>query len=741
MKIEEDIATTRIIFTDDDSASVRQSVPASLHKGIGVMMQGAKYAQSFKRGVWDGYIDFYDKKTQTFPTGLLPQVVEVLHKLQQAISFQFTIEDIRPELYVTKVPPVVLHDDKADIKLYEGKFAYQQEAINQIFQEGSGIINASTNAGKCFSGDTKLLTPEGEVTAISLFNEQSIPAKTKGTYLPKQEIKLINRNGDPEKVGALTVNGIKHLIRVHLISGRHLDITDNHPILINPDNPKWIKAKDLWAGASACRLSEDVPGQLIGVTITFLEDIGEDWTYDLSMPETHSFIANGIINHNTEIAAGAIKTILPELKRDERVLFLTNSSVIFNQTIKRLETRLQIPVGAYGGGKHSIKQVTVCTVQTIAKGLDIDPEAKVKLTAKENMTKRIAKRVAPQFMRGANLLMAYKSYLKFFRPETKVDQQMQAILEDIQDECGTDAELGERMRQYVMDYEKIIKTKNKDAYKKHQEAIDLLESAQMLIEDECHHAKSDTFYRIGIGCKNALYRIGLSGTIDKEDEMAWQRLQALFHKIISKVSNDDLIGKGISAKPKVSIVPIMVPHKIKTLKPYAEAYTQGIVTNKFRNNLIASIGASWAVHGKATLIIVNQIAQGEIIGDYLKHPLKGKPTDYEFLTGPESQDEKDRILNRIKSGDCLVMIATSLVDEGLDVSNFRALVMAAGGKSMRQVLQRVGRVLRKKKVGPNKCDVIDFYDEQNNFLLEHSKERIKLYKNEGFELNWVGGEK
>lgn len=591
MKIEEDIATTRIIFTEDDSASVRQSVPASLHKGIGVMKQGAKYAPSFKRGVWDGYIDFYDKKTQTFPTGLLPQVVDVLHKLQQAISFQFTIEDIRPELYVTKVPPVVLHDDKADIKLYEGKFAYQQEAINQIFQEGSGIINASTNAGK------------------------------------------------------------------------------------------------------------------------------------------------------TEIAAGAIKTILPELKRDERVLFLTNSSVIFNQTIKRLETRLQIPVGAYGGGKHSIKQVTVCTVQTIAKGLDIDPEAKVKLTAKENMTKRIAKRVAPQFMRGANLLMAYKSYLKFFRPETKVDQQMQAILEDIQDECGTDAELGERMRQYVMDYEKIIKTKNKDAYKKHQEAVDLLASAQMLIEDECHHAKSDTFYRIGIGCKNALYRIGLSGTIDKEDEMAWQRLQALFHKIIIKVSNDDLIGKGISAKPKVSIVPIMVPHKIKTLKPYAEAYTQGIVTNKFRNNLIASIGASWAVHGKATLIIVNQIAQGEIIGDYLKHPLKGKPTDYEFLTGPESQDEKDRILNRIKSGDCLVMIATSLVDEGLDVSNFRALVMAAGGKSMRQVLQRVGRVLRKKKVGPNKCDVIDFYDEQNNFLLEHSKERIKLYKNEGFELNWVGGEK
>ena len=591
MKIEEDIATTRIIFTDDDSASVRQSVPASLHKGIGVMMQGAKYAQSFKRGVWDGYIDFYDKKTQTFPTGLLPQVVEVLHKLQQAISFQFTIEDIRPELYVTKVPPVVLHDDKADIKLYEGKFAYQQEAINQIFQEGSGIINASTNAGK------------------------------------------------------------------------------------------------------------------------------------------------------TEIAAGAIKTILPELKRDERVLFLTNSSVIFNQTIKRLETRLQIPIGAYGGGKHSIKQVTVCTVQTIAKGLDIDPEAKVKLTAKENMTKRIAKRVAPQFMRGANLLMAYKSYLKFFRPETKVDQQMQAILEDIRDECGTDAELGERMRQYVMDYEKIIKTKNKDAYKKHQEAIDLLESAQMLIEDECHHAKSDTFYRIGMGCNNALYRIGLSGTIDKEDEMGWQRLQALFHKIIIKVSNDDLIGKGISAKPKVSIVPITVPHKIKTLKPYAEAYTQGIVTNKFRNNLIASIGSSWAVHGKATLIIVNQIAQGEMIGDYLKHPLKGKPTDYEFLTGPESQDEKDRILNRIKSGDCLVMIATSLVDEGLDVSNFRALVMAAGGKSMRQVLQRVGRVLRKKKVGPNKCDVIDFYDEQNNFLLEHSKERIKLYKNEGFELNWVGGEK
>jgi protein RecA len=40
--------------------------------------------------------------------------------------------------------------------------------------------------------------------------------------------------------------------------------------------------------------------------ITFIEDIGEQPTFDVVLPETHSFLANGVLSHNTTVALHAI---------------------------------------------------------------------------------------------------------------------------------------------------------------------------------------------------------------------------------------------------------------------------------------------------------------------------------------------------------------------------------------------------------------------------------------------------
>ena len=65
-----------------------------------------------------------------------------------------------------------------------------------------------------------------------------------------------------------------------------------------------------------------------------------------------------------------------------------------------------------------------------------------------------------------------------------------------------------------------------------------------------------------------------------------------------------------------------------------------------------------------------------------------------------------------------------------------ALIMAGGYKSLRLVLQRVGRILRKKETD-NTALVYDFCDKQNVLTYKHSSQRLKIYQNEGFDIKYL----
>ena len=62
--------------------------------------------------------------------------------------------------------------------------------------------------------------------------------------------------------------------------------------------------------------------------------------------------------------------------------------------------------------------------------------------------------------------------------------------------------------------------------------------------------------------------------------------------------------------------------------------------------------------------------------------------------------------------------------------------MAGGYKSLRLVLQRVGRILRKKETD-NTALVYDFCDSMNKVLWQHSQQRLKIYQNEGFDIKYL----
>jgi len=451
-------------------------------------------------------------------------------------------------------------------------------------------------------------------------------------------------------------------------------------------------------------------------------------TFDVCMPKTHSFISNTVVNHNTEIASGIIDQLLPQLERGERIAFFTGSTEIFHQSADRLKQRLNIPIGKVGAGQFNIQQVTVVMVPTLNANLK-DPTQGVKLTPKQNISKKIATEFLPKFEGGTNQKKLLGMLLDNFIPKTKVEQTVKDELIGIYKSCKNDNEVLMRLKNHNANFQNIVRNKNKKKYDKYHRMREFLDTITVMIVDEAHHSKSDTWYNNLMTCENALYRIALTGSIDKKDELLWMRMQGLFGDVISRVTNKQLIEEGHSAKPTINIIPIANPNDIDNIDEYRVAYEKGIINNNFRNKLIAKLTEKWYNEDKGILIIVNFIDHGNNISELLD----GLNVEHYFLHGEVDSEIRKQKLNDMRSGKLKVMIATSLIDEGVDISGINSLILGAGGKSLRQVLQRVGRALRKKK-DDNTTQIYDFADMTNRFLFHHSKEREKIYREEEFEI-------
>ena len=255
----------------------------------------------------------------------------------------------------------------------------------------------------------------------------------------------------------------------------------------------------------------------------------------------------------------------------------------------------------------------------------------------------------------------------------------------------------------------------------------LLKSIKMLIVDEAHHSSSDVWYDVLRKCTEAVYRIGLTGTIDHDDEISVLKLYASTGKIIKKVTNKFLIENGYSAEPVINIIKHGAPKILNGDMRYA--VDKGIIYNDVRNAAFCDKVLEETELGNHCLIIVNEITHGNVVHNMLQ--LLG--IEAEFTNGECTKKYRKEVIERFKAGEIPVLIATSIFDEGVDISGIEALFLMAGGKGMRQLLQRIGRGLRKKADGSG-INVYDALDTHHEILLDHSAARNEIYKAEGFKV-------
>jgi len=306
----------------------------------------------------------------------------------------------------------------------------------------------------------------------------------------------------------------------------------------------------------------------------------------------------------------------------------------------------------------------------------------------------------------------------------------------------------------IQTFSRLVSGKEKTNSKAIKKLLDVYDA---VIVDEVHHGKSESYYKTLMKMP-APYRIGLSGTALKQKELNLMKIKAAISSNVCVITNDFLIQEGYSAKPTIylhTIDNLTIDKKTafrdeleyeeyvdrygetqkrlvlngqgRTIVVTPGAYRLGIIDNDFFNDQVADIARQESKVGNV-LIIVNRTEHGENLLARLSDGVKA-----DLVFSELGSEEVMQKLEDFRTGKTEILISTPLVDEGLDLPNIKILIIAAGGESASQLLQRVGRGLRKKG-GDNRLHVHDFINCCHHFLLDHSIKRFDEYVKEKFEI-------
>ena len=257
---------------------------------------------------------------------------------------------------------------------------------------------------------------------------------------------------------------------------------------------------------------------------------------------------------------------------------------------------------------------------------------------------------------------------------------------------------------------------------KKKQVEELLTGIKVVIIDECHTLASDGLFSIVRYC-TAPYRFGLSGTPFKRGDKQDLKLIALTGEVCYKVTNKEMIEDGVSVPTHIAMVDIDKP-TLPIGIDYQTAYDDGIVYNVHRNTAICEAALAYNDRGKQVLVIVKKIDHGYLLSNLLTH--SGKFIPHKFIHGSLSTEERTESLDNFKNGITKILIASSILDQGVDIPNIDVLIFASGGNSYIRAIQRVGRGLRLHD-SKDKLIVIDFSDRTNRYLAKHSLDRIRTY--------------
>ena len=240
----------------------------------------------------------------------------------------------------------------------------------------------------------------------------------------------------------------------------------------------------------------------------------------------------------------------------------------------------------------------------------------------------------------------------------------------------------------------------------------------------CHHLAASSLQQIYDACPNAYYRFGCSATPfhDTDEDVL---IEAVTGRLLKKFSASYLIANKWISQPTIHLIPFK-QERLPAGTTYAKAYEERVIKNNERNSLIKDIAETEADKGNSVLISVRQINHGKILYDLLKGKYKNKVV---FLNSKVASEKVTETLQKLFKKEILIVIGTSMLNEGINVPSLDTLIFASCPKSPIITMQLVGRVLRRTET-KNTVNVYDIQDYGCKYLTSAGKERVNIYMTE-----------
>lgn len=274
----------------------------------------------------------------------------------------------------------------------------------------------------------------------------------------------------------------------------------------------------------------------------------------------------------------------------------------------------------------------------------------------------------------------------------------------------------------------------------------ILSKFQVAIVDEAHSVRGEVLRdMLNTHGSNICVKIGVTGTLPNE-EIDAMCVRITLGEVVQKTTAKELIECGWLATPTLKIfqleedvtdeydeyktltrdIPIMTYAKFKqNLFPDFVSEKKHIQSHKLRlEYLVSEVSELRRMDKGNTFILVNGVVFGKKLAKHI-------PNAY-FVYGKDEKAARKKIYELYKENDDIVVISTfQLASTGLNIKRIFNLLLVDGGKSYIQIIQSIGRGLRKAH-DKDEVYILDICSDLK-YARRHLSERMAHYKAEGYE--------
>ena len=247
-----------------------------------------------------------------------------------------------------------------------------------------------------------------------------------------------------------------------------------------------------------------------------------------------------------------------------------------------------------------------------------------------------------------------------------------------------------------------------------------------VILDEAHHVPAYTFQKV-VSHIPAKYRYGLTATPERDDGLT-PLIGFTFGNELFRIGYPELIAEGYLKAPEVSSVFTNFKYNYSSPDVYQNLMS-ALVENPVRNALIANLAISDVKAEHTVLILSGRVEHCK----KLIQLINSQGIKAGLLVGSVSKKKRQTVLDEFRTGKTLVIAASSIADEGLDIPCLNRIIFAFPTKAKGRTTQRLGRLMRPYP-GKHKAILYDIVDRYVPVLVRQYYERKKIYKELGLRL-------